>query len=122
MSLVQLFFIIQLALQLPAMADGTEVRLVSRDLLTVYASATVVGGNLTFEEFPAPGTEVRVLIFPPDAGPAEQAEALSGAAALAGSVSLAGDDVMLVDPDLERPVSLRELLLHERNVRLVLPR
>lgn len=122
MSLVQLFFIIQLALQLPAMADGTEVRLVSRDLLTVYATATVVAGDLRFDEFPTPGTEVRVLIFPADAGPAEQAEALSGAAALAGSVSLSGDDVMLIDPDLETPVSLKQLLLHERNVRLVLPR
>lgn len=122
MSLVQLFFIIQLALQLPAMTEGTEVRLVSRDLLTVYASATVVGGELVFEEFPAPGTEVRLLIFPPDAGPAEQAEALSGAAALAGAVSTSGDDVLLIDPELEEPVSLTELLLHERNVRLVLPK
>ncbi len=122
MSLVQLFFIIQLALQLPAMTEGTEVRLVSRDLLTVYASATVVAGELVFAEFPAPGTEVRLLIFPADAGPAEQAEALSGAAALAGNVSLSGDDVLLIDPELEEPVSLAELLLHERNVRLVLPR
>ncbi len=120
MSLVHLFFLIQLAVQLPAMSDGTEVRLVSRDLLTVHASATVAAGVLEFEEFPPPGTEVRVLIFPPNAGPAEQAEALSGAAALAGSVSLSGDDVMLIDPELDEPVSLRDLLLHERNVRLVL--
>lgn len=118
MNLVQLFFLIQLAVQLPAMADGTEVRLVSRDLMTVYASATVAAGVLTFDEFPPPGTEVRVLIFPPDAGPAEQAAALSGAAALAGSVTAGGDDVMLIDPELEQPVSFRELLLHERSVRL----
>ena len=120
MSLSQLFFLIQIAVLLPAMPNGTEVRLVSMDLLTVYASARVEAGSLVFSDFPPAGTEVRVLIFPPDAVPAERAAAASGARALTGRISSDGRDVMLEDPELDAPMSLRDVLLRERGVSLEL--
>jgi len=120
MSLSQLFFLLQIAALLPSMPSGTEVRLVSMDLMTVYASARVEAGDLLFSDFPPAGTEVRVLIFPPDAGSVERAAAISGARALTGRVSADGLDVMLDDPELDAPMSLREVLLREREVRLEL--
>lgn len=93
----------------------------SVDLFTVYASASVERNSLRFKELPPPGTEVRVLIFPPDADEGEQAEVLSGATALKGHVSEAGVDVLVFLGDDEEPVSLRDLLLQEREIWLDLP-
>jgi hypothetical protein len=121
MSLVHLFMLGQVALQLPMMPAGTEVRLMSVDLFTVYASARVEARHLRFRELPPPGTEVRVLIFPPDADDASRAAALSGATALKGRVSEAGTDVLVTYQGSEEPLSLRALLLEERNIWLDLP-
>jgi hypothetical protein len=120
MSFAQFVLIGQLLAVLPAMPEGTEVRLVSKDLLTIYATATVHGTELLFVDFPPAGTEVRVLIFPPDAAPADVVESLSTARALVGRISPDGTDVLLTEPaDLE-PLSLRTLLSREHNVMLEL--
>src|SRR5690606_35642245 len=79
---------------LPAMSEGTELRVVSPDLLTVYAKATVMDGRLAFTEFPSPGTEVRVIIFPAESTPAERVDAMA-ARALVGRISDDGRDVLL---------------------------
>lgn len=121
MSLTHLFLVGQLALSLPAMPAGTEVRLMSADLFTVYASAQVERSYLKFREFPPPGTEVRILIFPPDADEAERAPMLSGATALKGYVSDAGTDILVLHEGEEEPLSLRAMLLQEREIWLDLP-
>lgn len=121
MSLAALFVLAQAAAQLPAMPEGTEVRIVSVDLLTVYASARVEGGHLVFAEFPKPGTEVRVLIFPPGDDPRAKAAALAGATALKGRITEGGTDVLLTVEGIDEPISLRQLLFEEREVWLDLP-
>lgn len=121
MSLAFFLLLGQATFQLPAMPAGTEVRLVSLDLLTVYASARVENGRLEFREFPPPGTEVRVLIFPPGDNPAAKAAALAGATAYSGSITEGGTDVLLKVDGVAEPVSLRKALLDEREVWLDLP-
>ena len=121
MALTHLFLIGQLTLHLPLMPAGTEVRLMSVDLFTVYASAQVERAYLKFRELPPPGTEVRILIFPPDADDTALAEALSGATALKGFVSEAGTDILVLFEREVEPLSLRALLLQEREIWLDLP-
>lgn len=116
------FLVSQTVPGLPAMTPGTEVRIVSRDLLTVYASARVQDGRLAFQGNLVAGREVRVLIFPPDATEAERAEALSGASALPARISDAGDDILLQFAELDGPVSFRLWLQDERGIDLALPR
>ena len=118
MSFAQFLLIGQMLAVLPAVPEGTEVRLVSTDLMTIYASATVTAGELVFVDFPPAGTEVRVLIFPPDAAPDEVVETLSSARALVGRISADGTDVLLTEPENLEPLSLRELLAREHNVML----
>ncbi|MFA5593784.1 MAG: hypothetical protein WDA15_00730 [Trueperaceae bacterium] len=121
MALTHLFLIGQLMLHLPVMPAGTEVRLMSVDLFTVHASAQVERAYLKFRELPPPGTEVRILIFPPDADDTALAEALSGATALKGFVSEAGTDILVLFEGESEPLSLRALLLQEREIWLDLP-
>lgn len=121
MALTHLFLLGQLTLHLPMMPAGTEVRLMSVDLFTVYASAQVERASLKFRELPPPGTEVRILIFPPDADDTTVAAALSGATALKGFVSEAGTDILVLFEGNDEPLSLRALLLQEREIWLDLP-
>ena len=100
---------------LPAMSEGTELRVVSPDLLTVYAKATVMDRRLVFTEFPEPGTEVRVIIFPAESTPSERVDAM-GSRALVGRISDDGRDVLLTEPEALDPLSLRQLLFRERGV------
>lgn len=93
----------------------------SVDLFTVHASAQVERAYLKFRELPPPGTEVRILIFPPDADDTALAEALSGATALKGFVSEAGTDILVLFEGESEPLSLRALLLQEREIWLDLP-
>ena len=119
MSAAVLMLVAQSVAALPALPAGTEVRLVSPDLLTVYASARIQDGRLVFPTAPAPGTELRVLFFPPDATKAEKAAALSGARAISGRVSVDGSDILLRFPESDRSHSLRALL-SERDVELAI--
>jgi len=105
-----LFLVAQTVMALPGLPAGTEVRLVSPDLLTVYASAQVRGGSLAFQLTPPAGTQLRLLIFPPDATQAQRAAALSGARVISGRVSVDGNDILLQFPNSDQPVSLRTLL------------
>ena len=113
-----MLLIAQTVAGLPALPAGTEVRLVSPDLLTVYASARIQGGQLLFETPLPAGTELRLLFFPPDATAAERAAALSGARAISGRISVDGKDILLQFPEKDQLLSLRALL-NERGVELV---
>lgn len=116
---LSLFYLLgQATSGLPALPVGTEVRLVSPDLLTVYASAKVEDDELVFQDLPAVGTPIRVLIFPPNASQAERAATLSGAWAIRGSVSQDGTDILLQLPNETEPRSLKDMLLRERGVEL----
>jgi len=119
MSAGVFLLVAQSVLGLPALPAGTEVRLVSPDLLTVYASARIQDARLTFPTAPAPGTELRLLFFPPDATRAERAAALSGARAISGRISVDGKDILLRFPDSDQPVSLRSLL-EQRDITLAI--
>ena len=119
MSAGVFMLVAQSVLALPALPAGTEVRLVSPDLLTVYASARIQDAQLVFPTAPAPGTELRLLFFPPDATQAERAAALSGARAISGRISVDGKDILLRFPESDQPVSLRALL-EQRDITLAI--
>lgn len=115
------FLIAQTVAGLPAFPVGTELRLVSPDLLTVYSSGRVTeGGHLVVDLPLDAGTELRLLVFPPDATDAEKAEVLSGARAIYGRVADDRADLLVRFPDVEAPVSLRAWLREERGIELVL--
>lgn len=114
------FLVSQTLPGLPAMMPATEVRVVSQDLLTIFASARVENGVLAFDAALTPGLEVRLLIFPPDATDQERAAALSGAQALVGWATPEGD-LLVQFPELGGPISFRKWLQEERDLVLVLP-
>lgn len=109
---VQVFwpwFVVAQAAVFPTLAPGAEVRLVSPDLLRVHASGRVEEGRLRLAGRPlVPGSELRVLVFPPGADAGEVAAAASGAAAIAARAG--ADDVWIVPQDGGEPRSLTELL------------
>ncbi len=115
------FLLGQAAVSLPAFTVGTELRLVSPDLLTVYSSARVTDDRHLVVDLPlAPGTELRLLVFPPDASDADKAAALSGARAVFGRVADDRADILVRFPEAEAAVSLRQWLAEERDIVLVL--
>lgn len=119
---VQVFlpwFLVAQAAVFPTLAPGSEVRLVSPDLLQVHASGRVEEGRLRLEGRPlVPGAELRVLVFPPGADAGEVAAAASGAAAI--SARAGTGDVWIVPQDGGEPRSLNELLALQ-NIVLELP-
>lgn len=120
MVLWPLFMIGQAAV-LPVLVPGSEVRLVSPDLLRVHATGRVTpAGVLDMEGSLPPGLEVRMLIFPPDAGPDETAAALAGATALTARVSDDGRDLRVVLPSEGEPVAWRQAL-RAQDIELRLP-
>jgi hypothetical protein len=106
--------------QLPAFQAGTELRVVSPDLLTVYSSGRVQDGVLTIDLPLDAGTEVRVVAFAPGASDEQMALALSGGAALRGRVAPDRADIVLLLPEGSEPVSLREWLREEYGITLIL--
>lgn len=113
------FLVSQTIAGMPEMAPGTVVQLVSSDLLTVYASAQVEEHRLVLRGPFAPGSEVRVLIFPPNASPTETAEALSSPA-LYARISGDGEDILVQFAELEGPLSFKKWLAEERGIDLFL--
>lgn len=107
------WFLVAQTILVPTLAPGTEVRIVSPDLLEVYAFGTVDNGRLALEGSElVPGLEIRLLILPPDAGAAERAAAAVasdavGTPAPVGRVSQG--DVLVIGSDGEG-ASLRALL------------
>ena len=114
------FLVSQTVTGLPEMAPGTEVRLVSMDLLTIYASAQVEEGQLSFTGDIKPDSEVRVLILRQNATPQETVEAL-GQKALFARVSPEGDDILLTFEELDGPLSFGKWLEEERDITLHMP-
>lgn len=107
------WFMVAQAALVPLLAAGTEVRLVSPDLLEVYAFGTVENGALMLEgDTLLAGTDARLLILPPEATSAERASA-AVAADVAGTPApvarVVEDDVIVVASD-GRSESLRVLL------------
>lgn len=109
------------ALSFPQLAPGSEVRLVSSDLLTVHAVGRVEDGVLALEGEVEPGAGLRMLVFPPDADPDAGGAADGAAGVWSVRVDPAGDDLWLSAPDLAEPISLRTWLPRERGVELRMP-
>ncbi|MGL4610620.1 MAG: hypothetical protein ACRCYY_13225 [Trueperaceae bacterium] len=108
------FLVSQTIAGLPDMAPGTVVNVVSSDLTIPYASATIESQELILEgAFPLT-TELRVLIFQPNATPEEKSQALGQA--LPATVSPEGDDLHLKFQELEGPLSFKKWLLEERGI------
>jgi hypothetical protein len=105
---------------LPAFPAGAELRIVSPDLLTVYSSGRVENERLTIDLPLDVGTEVRLLVFPPDATDEERAQALTGGSALNGTVAEDRADILLRIEDLDEPLSLRTWLFEEHGIMLVM--
>lgn len=104
----------------PHFEAGTELRLVSPDLLTVFSSGRVVDDQLVIDLPLDAGTELRLLVFPPGISDEELAEVLSGAAAVYAKVAEDRADILVRFPELDAPVSLRAWLRDERGITLVL--
>ena len=117
-ELLYWFLVSQTLTGLPAMDPGTEVRVVSPDLLTIHAIGRVVGDALIFGVPLPANAEIRVLVFPPDATETEVAAALSGATALRGKVSPEGDDLWISFEETDGFLSFRKWLAEERDVSL----
>ena len=118
---LMLWFALAVSLaEVPAFPPGTEVRVVSPDLLTVYASGRVEEGRLSIDLPLGAGSEVRLLVFPPDASDQAIAEALTGGAALHGVVSDDRDDILVRVDDQPDGLSLRTHLLERHGIELVL--
>jgi hypothetical protein len=115
------FLLGQAASLLPAFPVGTELRLVSPDLLTVYSSGRVTDDRQLIVDLPLDaGTELRLLVFPPNASAEQVAEAFSPARAVVGRVAEDRADVWVRFADREEPVSLRRWLAEERDIVLLL--
>jgi hypothetical protein len=99
-----------------AFLPGTVVKLVHPDLIPVYASGVVEGGELTFSHALEPETEVRLLILPPDASERQAAAAV--AEAPYGRIGPTGDDIFVRFEGAERAVSLKKWLLDAYGIEL----
>ena len=117
MASLLFWVVVQTLTGLPDMAPGTEVRIISRDMITVYAAATVEEDTLAFHTALEPGREIRLLILSP--GATDRA-ALALEDALYGSISPEGNDVLLKFEGQGGPVSFRGWLSEERGVMLVM--
>ncbi len=113
------FLVSQTMAGLPDMYPGTEVRVVSMDLITIYASASVEDNELILRGRFTPNAEVRLLILQPDANAQETIEAL-GNKALHARISPEGDDILLQFAELDGPLSFKQWLGEERHIRLKL--
>jgi hypothetical protein len=90
----------QLAALLPLLVVGSEVRLLSPDLLSVYGGGVVDGERRLRIEAPLrPGSAVRLIILPPNASDADRAAAFAPDRALVGVVSADRADLLLTLPD-----------------------
>jgi hypothetical protein len=115
------FLVSQTLAGLPQLPAGTEVLLVSRDLVTIIGRARVEEGRLEFASPMAAGQELRLLIVPPNASDQERAQAIAGVQALPARVADDGLDILVELPELEGPISLKKWLEEERDIVLVMP-
>jgi len=121
MSALVLWFLLgQTMAAMPEFIEGTELRLVSPDLMTVYSSGRVSEGRLMIDLPLDAGTEIRLLVFPPNVTDGQAAALLSGAQAVFARVAEERADILLTFPEEAETVSLREWLRTERGIVLVL--
>lgn len=102
------------------MQPGTEVRIVSPDLLSVHAWAQVEDGRLVMQGDITADSEVRILILPPNASEKETVDAL-GSKSLVAQVSASGQDILVSFEELEGPLSFKKWLEEERGIALQMP-
>ena len=116
------FLVSQTIAGLPDMSTGTEVRVVSSDLLTIYASAQVEDGWLTLEGDIHADSEVHILIMQPSSSEAS-AESASDleTKALSAHISPDGKDILLQFKELDGPLSFKKWLKEERGTTLAMP-
>jgi hypothetical protein len=108
------FLVSQTIAGLPDMAPGTEVKILSEDLMAVYASATIDESELILEgSFPVE-TPIKLIILPPNPSPEETVQA--AAQALPAVLSPEGDDLYLKFQELEGPLSFKKWLFEERGI------
>jgi hypothetical protein len=108
------FLVSQTIAGLPDMAPGTEVRILSEDLTSMYASATIENNELILEgSFPSE-TQVKLVILQPNPSPEETVQAAGQA--LPAMVSPEGDDLYLKFQELEGPLSFKKWLFEERGI------
>lgn len=108
------FLVSQTIAGLPDMAPGTEVRILSEDLMAMYASATVENDELILEgHFPLE-TPVKLVILKPNPSPEETVQAAGQA--LPAMLSPEGDDFYLKFQELEGPLSFKKWLFEERGI------
>ncbi len=113
------FLVSQTLSSLPDIYSGTEIRLVSMDLISIYAEAKVENGNLILKGDLEPGQDIRLLILQPDANAQETVEAL-GNKALHATVSEDGTDLLLRFQELDGPISFKKWLSEERDIQFEL--
>jgi hypothetical protein len=110
------FLVSQTIAGLPDMAPGTEVKILSEDLMAVYASATLENNELILEgSFPV-DLPVKLIILPPNPTPQDQVQAISPGQALPAVLSPEGDDLYLKFQELEGPLSFKKWLFEERGI------
>jgi hypothetical protein len=108
------FLVSQTIAGLPDMAPGTEVRILSEDLMSMYASATVEDNELILTGSFPPETPFKLVILQPNPSPEETVQAAGQA--LPAMVSPEGDDLYLKFQELEGPLSFKKWLFEERGI------
>jgi hypothetical protein len=94
----------------PTIETGSEVRFVSLDLLTVFATGRVAHGLLKIVGALEPGQHLRLLIFPANANDEERGQTVSLVSAFTGVVSSNGENILIFFPDDQEPTLFREWL------------
>lgn len=114
------FLLSQTLAGLPEMTPGTEVQILSSDLMAVYATAVVENNTLVFRGPLEPGKEIRLVIYPPSESTEKQEQATVDAlnAALYGNVSPEGNDILIQFEELDGPLSFKKWLAEERDISL----
>jgi len=115
------FLVSQTIAGLPDMHPGTEVRIVSVDLLTVHASAQVQDNQLVLQGDLGADSEVRVLILQADASAQEAVDAL-GSKALFAHISPSGNDILVQFEEIDGPLSFKKWLEEERGITFKMPK
>lgn len=121
MALLLTLVLAQAAFFYPSFEPGSVLRLVSADLLTVYASGAVSDARELRIDLPlAAGTVVRLVIFPPDADDATKAAALSVEQLHLGRVADDRSDIDVRFAGSQEGHSLRAFLADTHQVTLML--
>jgi len=121
MALLLTLLLAQAAIFLPGFEPGSELRLVSPDLLTVYASGSVSETRELRLDLPlAAGTLLRLVVFEVGSDDAAKAAALAPDRIHLGRVAEDRSDIDVRFAGTEEAVSLRTFLREVHRVQLIL--